>query len=168
MQAINSRLTMSETPATNNTPPTPNPATPAASTPATPNPPAASAEVSNPIEQTKSKLQSIFGSWKVKVGLIAGAIVSVSIGFFLLSFFWSHIIASRGMTEWSSRANANPIECMIKDTNNDGYVSCSAMLKGEVVPLECGSSIFNIGCRVNYGAAAAPTVRPIPTPANPI
>jgi hypothetical protein len=162
---------MSETPATNNTPPTPNPSAPAASNPATPNPASSSVETSNsesfnPIEQAKSKLQSIFGSWKVKAGIIGVAIAAISIGFLMLSFFWSHIIASRGMSEWSSRASANPIECMIKDTNNDGYVSCSAMLKGEVVPLECGSSIFNIGCRVNYGAAAAPTVRQSPTPAN--
>ncbi|MGB3204582.1 MAG: hypothetical protein WBB28_06305 [Crinalium sp.] len=105
------------------------------------------------------KSGSIFSSRRVRVGLITTAVVSITLSLFLLIFFWHHIIAGRGMKSWSSHAGATPIECMIKDTNNDGYVSCSAMLQGEVVPLECGSSIFNIGCRVNYGAAAAPQVR---------
>lgn len=103
-------------------------------------------------------------SWKFKAGLISTAVVSIFLGFFLLVFFWQHIVAGMGMGSWSSRAGAEPIECMMKDTNDDGYVSCSAMLKGEVVPLECGVSVFNIGCRVNYGAAAAPTLRSFPAP----
>ncbi len=98
-------------------------------------------------------------SWKFKAGLITTAVVSIFLGFFLLVFFWHHIVAGMGMNSWSDRAGAEPIECMMKDTNNDGYVSCSAMRNGDVVPLECGVSIFNIGCRVNYGAAAAPSLR---------
>ena len=98
-------------------------------------------------------------SWKLRAGLLISAVVAVSLGLFLLVFFWHHLIAAAGMRSWSSHAGAKPIECMIRDTNSDGYVSCSAMLQGEVVPLECGASIFNIGCRVNYGAAAAPPVR---------
>lgn len=113
-----------------------------------------------------SKVTSTLGNWKVKAGLLATAVVSIAVGIFLVTFFWSHIIAGMGMKSWSSRAEAQPIECMIKDTNSDGYVSCTAMLKGEVVPLECGSSIFNLGCRVNYGSAASPSVRPSTTLAN--
>lgn len=94
--------------------------------------------------------------WKIKAGLIATVVISIFVGLYLLFFFWPHLIAGKGMEDWSKRAGATPIECMIQDTNTDGYVSCSAMLRGEVVPLECGGSIFNIGCRVNYGAAAAP------------
>lgn len=105
------------------------------------------------------KSASIFSSRRVRVGLITTAVVSITLSLFLLIFFWHHIIAGMGMRSWASHASATPIECMIKDTNNDGYVSCSAMLQREVVPLECGASIFNIGCRVNYGAAAAPQVR---------
>ncbi len=101
-----------------------------------------------------SKIGGVLGSWKVKVAAIAVAIVAVG----SILFFWAHIIAGFGLKAWSSRANANPIECMIQDTNDDSYVSCTALLDGEVVPLECGSSLFNIGCRVNYGAAA-PKVR---------
>ncbi|MGL5194032.1 MAG: hypothetical protein ACRC8Y_10650 [Chroococcales cyanobacterium] len=103
--------------------------------------------------------QRLLGDWRLKFGLIGSAIGFAVLGLFLLLFFWHHIVAERGMASWAKSANATAIECMIKDTNNDGYVSCSAMLQGQVVPLECGSSLFNIGCRVNYGAAAAPQVR---------
>ncbi|MBO0351456.1 hypothetical protein J0895_20720 [Phormidium pseudopriestleyi FRX01] len=103
--------------------------------------------------------QRLLGDWRIKFGLIGSAIGLAVLGLFLLLFFWNHTVAGMGMRSWASSAGAAPIECMIKDTNNDGYVSCSAMLKGQVVPLECGSSLFNIGCRVNYGAAAAPQVR---------
>lgn len=106
-----------------------------------------------------ARLGGVFSNWRVKAGVVGTVVVSALVGLFLLVFFWQHSIAGIGMRSWSSHAGATPIECMIKDTNNDGYVSCSAMLQGEVVPLECGSSIFNIGCRVNYGAAAAPPVR---------
>lgn len=113
-----------------------------------------------------AKVTNALGSPKVKAGLLGTAIVSIAVGIFLLTFFWSHIVAGMGMKSWSSRADAQPIECMIKDTNSDGYVSCTAMLKGEVVPLECGASIFNLGCRVNYGSAASPPVHPAAPIAN--
>ncbi len=103
--------------------------------------------------------QRLLGDWRFKFGLIGSVIGFAVLGLFVLLFFWNHTVAGMGMRSWASSANATPIECMIKDTNNDGYVSCSAMLQGQVVPLECGSSLFNIGCRVNYGAAAAPQVR---------
>lgn len=106
-----------------------------------------------------TKLTGVLQNWKVKTGLIVGVVISIVIGLFLINFFWAHIVAGIGMNSWSKRAKAAPIECMIKDTNNDGYVSCSAMLEGEVVPLECGASVFNIGCRINYGSAVAPRLR---------
>ena len=99
---------------------------------------------------------------RIKLGILGTAVAALVVGMFVVFFFWHHWIATFGMKSWSSHAGATPIECMIKDTNNDGYVSCSAMLQGEVVPLECGASVFNIGCRVNYGSAAAPPVRPLP------
>jgi hypothetical protein len=112
--------------------------------------------VANSATNPTSRVAGLLNSWKVKAGLIGTVVVSALVGIFLLFFFWAHIVAEMGVRSWSSHAGASPIECMIKDTNSDGYVSCSAMLKGEVVPLECGSSIFNIGCRVNYGSAVAP------------
>lgn len=114
------------------------------------------APVPNP---SVAKFRTFLNDWRVRASLIGTVIISALLGLFLLIFFWQHLIANVGIRSWSSHAGAKPIECMIKDTNSDGYVSCSAMLQGEVVPLECGSSIFNIGCRVNYGSAAAPTLR---------
>ncbi|HBB31022.1 MAG TPA: hypothetical protein DDZ80_19120 [Cyanobacteria bacterium UBA8803] len=116
------------------------------------------------VNEVKPKFGSFLQNWKIRTGLIATAVVSMVVGLFLVVFFWPHMVAGMGMNTWSKRAGAHPIECMIRDTNNDGYVSCSAMLEGEVVPLECGASLFNIGCRVNYGAAAAPPLRPSTLP----
>ncbi|HEY9299869.1 MAG TPA: hypothetical protein VIQ31_26605 [Phormidium sp.] len=110
-------------------------------------------------QPVQAKVNGFLSNWKVKAGIIGTILAIFAIGIFTLNFFWAHIVAGMGMRDWSKQANAQPIECMIKDTNSDGYVSCSAMLKGAVVPLECGSSIFNIGCRVTYGSAAAPPVR---------
>ena len=115
------------------------------------------------LNEEKAMSGNFLQSWKFKVGLIVTGIATILIGLSLLVFFWPHIIAGKGMKDWAKRAGATPIECMIKDTNDDSYVSCSAMLRNEVVPLECGSSIFNMGCRVNYGASAPP-VRPLTLP----
>ncbi len=118
-------------------------------------------ENTNPVTSLSAnlmeKLTEMLKSWQFKVGIV----LSVLLAGFFITFFWQHFVAVWGMKKWSARADAQPIECMIKDTNNDQYVSCSAMLKDQVVPLECGSSIFNIGCRINYGAAASPNARQV-------
>lgn len=125
--------------------------TPEATNPENPSP------VTSWLTNFTEKMGEIVKSWQFKVGIV----VSTLLAGFLLLFFWQHFVAELGMKAWSARAGAQPIECMIKDTNDDQYVSCSAMLKDQVVPLECGSSIFNIGCRVNYGSAASPNTRQI-------
>jgi hypothetical protein len=102
------------------------------------------------IEKLKNTLGNILGSWKLKVGLVVVPILGV----LLLTFYWQHIIAVVGMKSWSARSGAKPIECMVRDTNDDQYVSCSSLLDQQIVPLECSASLFNIGCRVNYGTAA--------------
>jgi hypothetical protein len=102
------------------------------------------------IEKLKNTLGNILGSWKLKVGLVVVPIL----GFLLFTFYWQHIIAVVGMKSWSARSGAKPIECMVRDTNDDQYVSCSSLLDQQIVPLECSASLFNIGCRVNYGTAA--------------
>ncbi len=104
--------------------------------------------------QWKTQLGAFFSSWKFKLGVVLTSLVM----FFLLVFFWSHLMAVTGMKLWASSAKAKPIECMIKDTNSDEYISCTALLDGQVVPLECGTSILNLGCRVNYGTAS-PSIR---------
>lgn len=107
------------------------------------------------LDTFKTNVGAILKSWQFKVGIAVSVLFSIG----LLVFFWQHIIAVQGMKAWAARSNAQPIECMIKDTNDDHYVSCSAILNDQVVPLECGSSVFNIGCRVTYGAAAPPVAR---------
>ena len=102
------------------------------------------------MENLKNTLGNILSSWKLKAALVVAPILAV----LLFTFYWQHIIAVVGMKSWSSRSGAKPIECMVRDTNDDQYVSCSALLDQQIVPLECSASLFNIGCRVNYGTAA--------------
>ena len=104
----------------------------------------------NPIETAQTKVKTFLNSWQLKVGIVGAIVMSIA----LTAFFWQHAVAGFGMKLWSQQAGATPIECMVKDTNADQYVSCSAILNDQVVPLECGASIFNIGCRINYGSAA--------------
>ncbi len=101
-------------------------------------------------ENVKISLGNILSSWKIKAGLG----VAVLLGVLVLSFFWQHMIAVVGMNSWASRSGARAIECMVRDTDNDHYVSCSALLDQQIVPLQCSSSLFNIGCRVTYGTGA--------------
>lgn len=104
----------------------------------------------SPVDNFKNTLGNFLNSWKFK----AGVGVAVVLGVLLLNFYWQHIIAVVGMKSWSARSGAKAIECMVRDTNDDQYVSCSALLDQQIVPLECSASLFNIGCRVNYGTAA--------------
>ncbi len=111
---------------------------------------ASTASTISPAENVKISLGNILNSWKLKAGLaVAGLCVVL-----LVMFYWQHIIAVAGMKSWAARSGAKPVECMVRDTNGDEYVSCSALLDQQIVPLECSSSLFNIGCRVNYGTAA--------------
>ncbi|MBL1208527.1 hypothetical protein [Geminocystis sp. GBBB08] len=96
------------------------------------------------------KLKVFFASWRFKVT----AVISVLMMSLLLVFYWQHIIAVTGMRIWVNHADAKAIDCMVRDTNDDEYISCTAMMNEQVVPLECGTSILNIGCRVNYGSAS--------------
>lgn len=109
--------------------------------------------------ELRTKILAFFTSWKVIFGLIGVAIITVGV----IVFFWPHWVAVAGMNNWAQRAQAQPIECVLQDTNDDRYISCSAMLDGQVVPLECSSSIFNLGCRVRYGSSAPPLRRNSPT-----
>ncbi|MGL5059374.1 MAG: hypothetical protein ACRC62_05275 [Microcoleus sp.] len=102
------------------------------------------------VENVKMSVGNVLSSWKLKVGLGVAVLFAV----LLLMFYWQHIIAVTGMKSWAARSGAKPVECMVRDTNGDEYVSCSALLDQQIVPLECSSSLFNIGCRVNYGTAA--------------
>ena len=103
------------------------------------------------VENLKTNLGKILTSWKFRLGFVASVIVVGA----LLVFFWPHLVAVAGMKSWSAQAGAQPIECMLKDTNDNHYISCSAVLNEQIVPLECSDSVFNLGCRVNYSLPMA-------------
>ncbi|MDP3770745.1 MAG: hypothetical protein Q8R16_00405 [bacterium] len=47
-------------------------------------------------------------------------------------------------------------DCVGRDTDNDGYVSCSARVKGKDTPeetlaLECAAGFMNSGCKTRQG-----------------
>lgn len=94
-----------------------------------------------------TKINGFFSSWKVRLTLIISLVISIVI----IAFFWQHLVAVWGMKQWSARSGATPIECMIKDTDNNQYISCTAMKNDQFIPLECGTNLLNFGCRVNYG-----------------
>ncbi|HBW56593.1 MAG TPA: hypothetical protein DEF27_01840 [Oscillatoriales bacterium UBA8482] len=101
------------------------------------------------LDSIKGFVGKILSNWTVRIILLG--IVLLSVGIF--AFFYQHFVAEMGMKMWTKSSGARPIECVLKDTNNDNYVSCSALLGDQVVPLECSSSLLNLGCRVNYGSA---------------
>lgn len=118
------------------------------------NQPETTPELTSWKEKMQMSVGKLLSSWKLKVGVG----VTIIIGVFIFGFFWQHWVALLGLKVWSGSSGAKPIECMMQDTNSDEYISCTAVLEGQVVPLECGASLLNVGCRVNYGAAA-PRVR---------
>lgn len=101
------------------------------------------------LDSIKGFVGKILSNWTVRIILLG--IVLLSVGIF--AFFYQHFVAEMGMKMWTKSSGARPIECVLKDTNNDNYISCSALLGDQVVPLECSSSLLNLGCRVNYGSA---------------
>lgn len=107
--------------------------------------------VSSQAENFKTKLGKILNSWSFRLGVAASIILAGA----LFVFFWPHTVAVAGLRNWSAQAGAQPIECMLKDTNDNQYISCSAILNEQIVPLECSNSIFNLGCRVNYSLPMA-------------
>ena len=105
-------------------------------------------------EQTeKTVFDRISDYWQFFVAIIIVFIFAMGV----LFYFWPNFLAEQGMNTWVSKVpsgEAEAVKCMMRDTNNDGYISCTALLNNQVVPLECGVSVFNIGCRVTYGSAA--------------
>lgn len=101
------------------------------------------------LDSIKGFIGKILSNWIVRISLLG--IVVLGVGIF--TFFYQHFVAEMGMKMWTKSSGARPIECVLKDTNNDNYISCSALLGDQVVPLECSSSLLNLGCRVNYGSA---------------
>lgn len=105
-----------------------------------------------PKETEKTILDKISDYWHFLVVIVIVFIFAMGI----LFYFWPNFLAEQGMNTWVSKVpsgEAKAVKCMMRDTNNDGYISCTALLNKQVIPLECGVSVFNIGCRVTYGSA---------------
>lgn len=102
------------------------------------------------LDSIKGFVGKILSNWTVRIILLG--IVLLSVGIF--AFFYQHFVAEMGMKMWAnSFDHARPGKCVFKDTNNDTYISCTALLDEQVVPLECSASLLNLGCRVTYGSA---------------
>ncbi|MDY7022597.1 MAG: hypothetical protein SWJ54_14780 [Cyanobacteriota bacterium] len=97
-------------------------------------------------EPITNKVGGFFNSWKFKLGLVVAGILALFIGY--VSFYYPYWISTWGLKGWAAESGAEAIDCMMRDTDNNGYVSCSAKIEQKVFPLECGADIFNIGCRV--------------------
>ena len=84
--------------------------------------------------------------------IVVGGIVA-SIGFSAINSGFGSTAkekAEAALIEYSQAAGLNPINCVARDTDGDGYVSCSAKdpERGSIVALQCASSWGNEGCKV--------------------
>ena len=69
-------------------------------------------------------------------------------------------IAESELTEYLAKMYADKTvlgqDCVGRDTDGDGYVSCTARVKGKDTPeetlaLECASTLLNSGCKTRTG-----------------
>ncbi len=106
-------------------------------------------EVKTTKAENQVKKTSLLFNWKLL--LVFGVLVFSLI---LLTLFWlygEHFVAVQSMNTWTNDVNGESVNCVFKDTDSNGYISCTAMVNKQLVPLECGTNIFNLGCRVsNY------------------
>lgn len=100
-----------------------------------------------PQNSSTTGVKGFLNGWKLKVGLAVAGLLIVAAGLFW--FYYPYTIAMFGLNRWSRESGAQSIDCMMRDTDNNQYISCSAKMDQKVFPLECGSSLFNIGCRVS-------------------
>ncbi len=98
-------------------------------------------------EDLSDQVGGFLKSWKFKLGVVLAGIIAIGVGIFI--FYYPYWIAMTGLTRWSEESGSQAIDCMMRDTDNNKYISCSARIDQKVFPLECGASLFNIGCRVS-------------------
>ncbi|MEL7036224.1 MAG: hypothetical protein AAFO04_11475 [Cyanobacteria bacterium J06592_8] len=97
-------------------------------------------------DSVDNQVEGFLSSWKLKLGLVVAGILAIATA--AIIFWYPHTVSTWGLKGWAAESGAEAINCMMRDTDNNGYVSCSAKIEQKVFPLECGASIFNIGCRV--------------------
>ena len=94
-------------------------------------------------------LYSMIKNWKLLLGLL----ISLLLATIFFWFYAQHFVAVRSMNTWAKDVQGEPVNCVFRDTDGNGYISCTAKVNEQLVPLECGTNIFNMGCRVNYGGS---------------
>jgi prepilin-type N-terminal cleavage/methylation domain-containing protein len=57
------------------------------------------------------------------------------------------------LQEFSHTADITPIGCASRDTDGDGYISCTARdnVTKQLIDVQCASSPFNSGCKLSKG-----------------
>lgn len=100
----------------------------------------------------------------MKAKLIVGAIVAVGLTVVVLgagkSYFFDERNAEAELRDYLAKMYADKQvpgqDCVGRDTDGDGYVSCTARVKGatgpeETLVLECASGFTNSGCKPRIG-----------------
>ena len=96
-------------------------------------------------------VEKLISGWKWKLPVLV-VLICTSIFFF---FYGQHFMAVKSMNAWANDVSGKPVNCVFRDTDSNGYISCTAMVNEKLVPLECGTNIFNLGCRVNYSGGVS-------------
>ncbi|MDO8598679.1 MAG: hypothetical protein Q7S02_01065 [bacterium] len=95
----------------------------------------------------------------IVVGVIA-AVVLVVVSVFFKSYLFDERFARSELSEYLTSMYADRVvlgtQCTGRDTDGDGYVSCTARVRGkdspeELLALECASDVFNSGCKPRIG-----------------
>lgn len=99
---------------------------------------------------------------KVLLGGAAAVIVTVIVLAAGKSYFFDERNAEKELREYVAKMYADKIvlgqDCVGRDTDGDGYVSCSARVRGrdekaleETLALECAAAFTNSGCKTRTG-----------------
>lgn len=56
--------------------------------------------------------------------------------------------AEENLADYAHRAGLQPIGCVGRDTDGDGYISCDAKEGDRIVSLQCSNGWFNSGCKI--------------------
>lgn len=82
--------------------------------------------------------------------IIGGAVLAVIIGIVTTSR-QPTVSPEEYLQEFALKADITPIGCLDRDTDGDGYVSCTARdnVTKLLIDVQCASSPFNSGCKLS-------------------
>jgi len=100
----------------------------------------------------------------MKVKALVGAVIALVVALIVLSagksYFFDQRNAEKELREYIAKMYADKTvlgeDCVGRDTDNDGYVSCTARVRGkdgheETLTLECAAGFLNNGCKTRTG-----------------